>query len=1379
MAKDERTTGDAAPQRPTGRRGRWALWVVPALPLAALVLAALFGPYLVLRIEPLRDRALDSQTVRRLLGDRLRVRVAAVDQFGLTGVELGGVSLQVRDSTGVWLPLGEIGRLSVRWSPLRQLSGETLVQACSAGPIVVRREALAILRAGAPAPRDGQVQAARALLPAGLPRVAVRQLQLGPIEVHEAERVVLRAGLEHAELTADADGVEFLPRDLWAELPERSLELRIAEAAIRVTGEQAEVQQLVFGGATAAGSLKGRYEPGAKGGPLQGELVLERLDPAAVTRWLSPGVLPRPGDTARGLLKFQLGAQPAMVRFDLEGTLLGEGCSQCAGVVRFDSGAIDFEQVRLLAEACDLEASGRWDGAARRVTLSGSWSRFDPSSAWLPWLHELPLGGSFPCSFDMTIDVPAGQAPVLAGQIEARDARPLGVHVDRLRFAGQVVPGEAVTAEELVIESRGGRLSAAGRYPLAPAGADVEGWVEADSVPIGALPVAWRRGAEGRVWGAFTVSGVASDPQLEGSLRGAGLRVDAWSARELAVGSLLIWPRDLRGSGTVTLRDLRSGPGAPADLEASFARWQEWISLTADLRHPAAEVHLEGRVDPAGRLELEGGSAAVRRFGHWELDAPCAATWADGTVSVDSLRLSSNGTRLVAAGRWAAARQELALGARLEGFGLERLREMLASPALELHGRCDLRLDAAGRLPDPRVQLEVRAESLATAGLDLGRIDLALGWADGALGVENGRVTSRALRAEIALLRAQTGTTLTEFLGLATPGEANARPAGPGGAGSHPDLLERLRRTEWEGRVEIERLDLASWGPLLGMPSAAAGDSGQGRAVVRTVGGRPVPIRVNNPWETSSADAGTGGVGGGLHGTLQLGGSLVEPRLHLTAQAADLSWGGAAVGALAIEAGYENSRLQVPKLSLTQGEHVSRVSGHYPLHVELLPFRSARTDGPADVQVVVTDLNVGLVSGLIPWLTDVHGALHGTLALGGTGLHPELAGSLYLRRGGFRIPGRSERIFDVEADMQLTSEGLRVVSLSGRTGPKGTMRAAGLVKHPDEFDLLASAEQVRVFEQGVYSFDATAESLRVFSRRGEETPPVPRIRGHVTVLNGYLRPRLEPVEDGASPAHGPPIPWEIDIDVAIPGTVQVSQASSRADAGEGELRLSFRWPYWKVSGSLRVLGGTYRLLNNNFEILGGTVEVRDTGTLPEVEVDVTGETYVVVNDEQSESRPVRVEVHVSGHPEELQIDLSSDPSYTPEQIAELLTYRRLTGTGRLGAETEGVLINESVARLEAALAEQIPPSTTVSIESSSESGEAWRPRRVRLQQMITPELTGDYTQEFYQGTDWEFYVHYRLSRLFSLRMGMSRERDETHGFSEEYSADLRWWFEYE
>jgi hypothetical protein len=1371
-------TDPPGPRRAGTRRGRWALWVLPAIPVAALVLAVLYGPYLALRIAPIRERALDSGAVRRVLGERLRVRIGAVNQLGLQGADLGGVTVEVRDSTGTWQMLGEIGRLSVRWSPWRQLSGETLIYTLEAGPITLRREALPLAFGGPQKPPSTERDRAlrlplNALLPPGLPRVEVRHILLGPIEVREGERVILRVGLERGELVADAGELRLRPRDAWVELPERGMELRVSDADVRVTRELAQVQKLAFSGSTAEGELSARYVPGTDGPPLEGELTLTRLDPGVVTRWLVPGVIPGPNDTVKGKVGFQLGTSPAVIDVALEGMLLGESCSRCSGTVRIAGQEFSFADVELRAEACELAAHGRWDGATRRATIAARWSRFNPTSAWLPWIRALSAHGSFPGEAELAIELPVGQAPLIEGSVDVRDARPLGIQIDRARLSGRFIPDDAITADELQVDLGGGHITGAGRYPLREG--EVEGSVTVDSVDLESLPPEWVRGAAGRLWGQFQVSGVPGDPLLEGSARASELRYGAWSAQHAAIGSLLLWPKDLRGSGTVSLNEVRNGNGVPADLDVGFSRWQEGISLAADLHRTDADVHVEGRIDPAGRAQIDAGQATLRRGGHWELAAPLGITWGQGRVAADSLRLTSNGTHLIAAGEWRAPSRELKLGIRLEGYRLERLHEILGKSGLDLKGTGAVRIDAAGRLPDPRLQVEVHADDVVVGGLDLGRVELAAVWEDGALAVDRGQVTSAALSASLRELHARPGATLMELLGLApTEGE---------GAVPRKPALDLLRQTQWEANIEVERLDLATWAPLFGMPHMHA-DADRGRAVIHTVGGREVPIYVNAPWDIAPAAAGVGGMGGTWRGTLALGGTLAEPRMRVVGAAEDLSWGGLPAGSLALDLRYENSLLTVSDLALTSGVNFNRVSGYYPLRVEFLPFQVARTDWPASVQATFTNLNVGLFSPFIPWLTDVQGDLSGALVVSGTGTVPELAGSLYLRRGGFRVPGRSERIFDVEADMRLGADGLRVVSLTGRSGPQGTMRAEGIIKSPEEFNLLARAEHMRVFEQGVYSFEARAESLRVYSRRGEESPPVPRIHGHVTVLNGYLRLQLEPEAAAAAAVaagRGEPIPWEIALDVAVPGTVQVSQATSKVDVGEGELRLTFHWPIWSASGSLKILGGTYRVLNNNFQIVEGTLDLRDSGAGFEPRVDVTGETHVVVADPevQSGSTTVTVEVHVSGKPEELQIDLTSKPAYSPEQITELLTYRRLTGTGRLGAETEGMLVSEAVARIEASLAEQIPTSTTVNIETSGESGEAWVPRRVRLQQMITPELTGDYTQEFYRGTDWEVYVQYRLSRLFSLRTGMKHVRDKSQGLIEEYSADLRWWFEYE
>jgi hypothetical protein len=184
------------PRRSTGRRGRWTLWVLPAIPLAALVLAVLYGPYLAMRVTPIRERALGSAAVRRVLGDRLRVKVGAVNRLDLSGADLTGIAVEARDSTGAWQPLGEIGRLSVSWSPLRQLSGETLIHALEAGPITLHREALPLAFGGAKKPpSEARPLALRlpVLLPPGLPRVVAHRILLGPVEVREGRRTPRRS----------------------------------------------------------------------------------------------------------------------------------------------------------------------------------------------------------------------------------------------------------------------------------------------------------------------------------------------------------------------------------------------------------------------------------------------------------------------------------------------------------------------------------------------------------------------------------------------------------------------------------------------------------------------------------------------------------------------------------------------------------------------------------------------------------------------------------------------------------------------------------------------------------------------------------------------------------------------------------------------------------------------------------------------------------------------------------------------------------------------------------------------------------------------------------------------------------------------------------
>jgi autotransporter translocation and assembly factor TamB len=252
----------------------------------------------------------------------------------------------------------------------------------------------------------------------------------------------------------------------------------------------------------------------------------------------------------------------------------------------------------------------------------------------------------------------------------------------------------------------------------------------------------------------------------------------------------------------------------------------------------------------------------------------------------------------------------------------------------------------------------------------------------------------------------------------------------------------------------------------------------------------------------------------------------------------------------------------------------------------------------------------------------------------------------------------------------------------------------------------------------------------------------------------------------------------VDLDLQVPGDVRVSQAGARMDVGEGNLHVSYRWPTWSASGSLRIRGGTYRLFNNNFTIQEGSLELLDTGTGTEVTVSIDGETFVATADTTSEGLPetVTIQVHVEGQLDELQVTLTSDPPYSPEEIAELLSFRRLTGEGRLQAETQGFLFTTVIERIESDLTEQFPLLGGVAIQPAP-TGEG--PMRLSVRPVLSSAVTVDYTRELYRDPAWEASLYYRLSRLLYLRAGVEHTRSGATGFDDEYSVDLRFRFEYE
>jgi len=1335
-------------------RRRWSRRIRPVVGGLLVLAIVLFGPYVLMKIEPIRTLILQSPIVKDALGDRMRLRIENVNRLDLSGLTFGGVELQAQDRVGSWHVVAQADELAASWSLLHLATGRVHVYTLDAAPLIVSLDGIAALRQGIPSPR-------RASTPR-FPVISIRRVRIAPFAVVDSGGVMIQGGLLRSEVQGRREELSLVLREAWVDLVRYGLDVRLTDGRIEWQGNGGHLRGLTLEGEAAAGVVEARYVPGDPDQRLQIDVGLSHLDPRLVARHLLPGLELVEGDSLSGAVQLRQGVGRVTLDFLLAGRLMGEAVDDCAAVLSFGEGLVRLDDVHVSSEAGTVKGLGRWHRRQRRLTVDLRYDGLNHQSRWLPWLHALPLGPPLSGRAKGVLTLPTSGPIQIEGEALVERSRPWGVGIDSLRFAGEVVPGDHVRADQVTVYAPQGTASARGTWPLGPGRLSAE--ARLDSVPLSVLPAAWRLDIDGRVSGVVAGSGPPLDPVLEGSLQASGLTRGSWHLEQLRADSLIVRPRDLFGSGLLEGRGLRQGEDAPADVRARFVRASAPIELDAEVRRGDLEVRARGELDPAGALRLDAGEVLLPPAGTWRLGRPASFTWDQKTLDLSDLEILSEGTRLRADGRWVPPEKWIEGTIDVRGLDVARLSELLG-PDVQLEGRCGLHLEARGRAPDPSVGIRFQGEGLGWSGRSIGDVSLEAHWNAEALRVGPVDIRNGSQEVRVDSLRSDIDRPLFALLGL--EGEA-------------VDLARAIRPRPWAGRLAIDRLQLEAWAPVLGLSPPPAEGSDRAVEVTRMVAGRPVPIRIVAPWELGPAGVGSAGLEGSFAGTLEIGGTPGAPEARLVGGVADLRLARIPLGSLDVHLAYANSLLSVQRVQLVDGERVTQAEGFYPIEWSVLPLRAERTDWPARIEADLSGFNLALVSAFTRHVPDAQGRLSGALLVEGTGRDPEVSGSLELRDGGFRIPGRSERIYEAQGTLTLGPGGLKVRSVTARTGPHGVLDLTGTVQGVDRFDLRARAEDVRVFEQGTYDLEATAESLRAFTAIPPgEAEPAPHLQGRIVVQAGTLTPVFGGGSGGGTKTKSP---WRIDLDVMVPGEVRVRQSNARVEVGEGSVHVAYRWPYWNASGDLGILGGTYRLFNNNFSILEGNVDFRDTGTGPDVTVEILGETYVATADTTSEGLPeqVRIEVLVQGPPDELQITLTSDsdPPYSPEEIAELLAYGRLVGTRALTEETRDVLFNELVHRIEKAVSDQFPITTSVALETGS-SGEVWPPRRVSFQQMITPEITGNYTRQVYHGADWELSLHYRLSRLLYLRAGIVYENEAPRGLNEEYNLDLKCRFEYE
>jgi hypothetical protein len=1343
----------------TARRGRGharRLAVAAGLVLLAMLLIAA-SPFFLIRVHAVRDPLLAFVQKRAGLGPDVRLKVEGVPRLDPFGVALRGVTLEARAAGEPWERVTHIGLLGARWRLAELIAGRIAITAVEADTLEVSLPALsayALRQSAQPRRAPGPLRRSWARL---VPPVRIARTTFSEVRLLDRAGSLLTGRVQLTGLISSERGLGATLTQGSIAYPRGGLAIDLRDGRIRAAPEGTlELAGLRWQSGASRGTLDIGFEPQTPASPLRARLGLDRLALADAARWVPPAFPLQPGDTLAGVITLRRGAAGVAGEARLRGRIAGEALEELRLLGAVGTDTLRLSELRLTAPAVALRGHGLFLRSQRSGTIALEWSRLDPHSAWLPWLRELPLGPGSEGSAQATIVLPAvDPPPAIQGWIEMHRVAWDGLNASRVRLQGRVEPGQFVRADSLIVELARGRVTGHGFWPLGPGEADFT--ARFDSLDLATLPASWRRGATGLARGELTAHGPLRDLTFAGTVEGRGLGWRGWSAERLSADSLIVRPRVLEGGGRVHVEGLRRpGDASAMDLLARAERTGGVVRGEARLVHPRFEIEVAGEGDPRGRAELRTARFWERRLGHVTLEAPWRVRWNADSLAADTLRLAAAEAHLALAFGWDRRRGGVEGELRASPLLLNRVSEWLGS-ADTLRGSCDLRATVSGRLPDPEVTLRLGCDRFGSGALDLGVPSVQAAWRDSALHLGPVVLEGKSHRVSISDLTIDAHRTLLSLL-RAEPG---------GGLASLADL-------PCTGRFEIERLELSELTGLADQLGLPGGGSVPGTQSQLLVGGEAIPLRVIVPWEP---ETGAGrGLSGSLRAAMALSGTLRRPVLRLDGTLRDLGVAGALIGDLGFAASYSDSLAQVDHLELVHEGQTSWARGHYPFALSLLPPAARRAGGEVHLQAELNDLNLALVSALTRYVPDASGRLGGSLVLQGTGLAPRLSGNLTLRDGGFRIPSRSERISGAQAQLEIGPEGLRIRSLDARTGPRGTVTAVGTLKSPTEFELSAHVENARIFEPDRYDGLASGD-LNAFTAPDPVTGrPVPHLNGVATVLMATITQDLARKEL-ATP--GPVIPWVIDLDVSIPSNVRVSQVNATADLGEGQLHVSYRWPYWNYSGSIKVEGGTYRLLNNAFTVTDGSVEFRDTGAGPDLTVSADAVTTVAVASEPGgPSETVTVTVHVQGKPEALQVSLSSQPSLAQDDLVELLSVGRLTRSGagfQPGAQTQWILLNTMVDRVENSLLQQNAIFNRIALEPGTTGEE---PLKMTLRPIVTPAFLVDYSQDLSLDPARELSVNYRLSRFLFLRAGIARDRLTAGGFNEEYSLDLKCRFEY-
>lgn len=629
-------------------------------------------------------------------------------------------------------------------------------------------------------------------------------------------------------------------------------------------------------------------------------------------------------------------------------------------------------------------------------------------------------------------------------------------------------------------------------------------------------------------------------------------------------------------------------------------------------------------------------------------------------------------------------------GDTLGGAGSLDVAVARTSGSLTTSGRIDLR-DARYtqiRLGDAGATWSTRGRTVnlaATLGGDRGRIS-----ADGAVTLAAGDPLRDALHrttldVRTNLTRLDLGTWLPTF-GIRAP-VVGYLDAGATVRGRYPGLAVTTTASLADatiGRIPVQRASFAATASagratitsaVFDIPNLSVEASGYvGLTAASDVA---LDVRAQSPDIGALAKTATGQTYP-VHGTFDVDasarGRVGNPDLGATIDGTKVAYQDFTIPRVHAQASLRRSSdphfatlaVQTAEVDLTKGSITA--SGTAPLR--LSPRFLVRQGQPVALDVKIAGIDLMQFGSALPKGTKLGGTLDGNVDLGGTLRAPSVMGQIVLARGSYVGPAETNPISNLGATLAFGGTSAQLSALHADVGG-GTLDGSGSASVPDlrdpahdlafNFQLVANHAVIDAPQYLKGRVDGTLTIGRAVS------DPRPTLGGALAVQNARipLTAIFNPSSPAATSTSAPP---DVALALDVKAVHDVRIQSGQVDIGAlGQAHAGGTVAAPTLAGEFDATDGTVSFYRT-FRLQSGTVAFSaDNGVIPTVDASAT---TTLTNPETF------VTLGVRGLATQLNVDLTSDPSYSRDQILGLLlglnAFGAVNGVAAGGQQTGGV-----------------------------------------------------------------------------------------------------------